>query len=143
MKKIREIKVLSALFFSGLILAYMVVGCLYDIILQCSFNYVVPFIFILQGLGFAIIVSILWYDLTSKSAVKKLNQWVRLFILAGSIWIIGVVCLLTFMAFPTIWAKLWLLVMAGYGGALLVIFMLDEAQLQEKGKRLFNLSKSA
>src|SRR5690348_1025585 len=105
-----QIKALAAMVFTGLILAYMAAVWLYSTAKDVPFEYSIPFIFILQGVVLAIAISVLWFVLLSDSVIKKMRFYLRLIIFVVALVIVLTACLMTFFAFHTNWAKLWLII---------------------------------
>lgn len=145
MKKILSlvipVKSFAALIFTGLMCAYMVTGGLYAVIMNQPFDYVIPFIFILQGLVMAVIISIMWSVLFSDTVIKKMRYLPRLIIFSLSLLAVLAVCLLIFLAIPTDWAKLWLIVAGIIAAGVIVLSVLGELHLKATGKRYTEILK--
>ena len=129
------LKSFAAMIFSGFICAYMVTGTLYSIILKDPFNYTIPFVFVLQGLVLSIVISSLWVIILGDTIIKKMRYLPRLIIFSISLMVVLVLCLLTFFAIPTDWAKLWLIVAGLVVMGIIALSILFELYYRITGKR--------
>lgn len=139
MKKILRcvvpVKSFAALIFTGLICLYMVTGSLGSTILNIPFDYTIPFVFALQGLVLAILISILRVVLLGDGVIKKMRYFPRLMIFSISLMALLAACLLVFLAIPTAWAKLWLIVAGCITAGVVVLSILGEMYFKATGKR--------
>ena len=125
-------KSFAALVFAGFTCAYMVVGPLAGLITKQHFSASMPFIFILQGLGLAVIVAILRDHLFDGPNVAKMHMVVRA-VIYGVVMVVALgICLLLFFPFHTDWAKLWLIVAFLVLAGVLALFILSELMLKPK-----------
>jgi hypothetical protein len=62
---------MAAMIFAGFICLYMISGILYTIVTGMEFNYMIPFVFVLQGLGLSVFISILWELFYGNVIIKK------------------------------------------------------------------------
>ncbi|MFL0246281.1 hypothetical protein [Candidatus Clostridium stratigraminis] len=137
-----QIKAMAAMVFTGLILAYIAAGWLYSSFKKESFEYSIPLIFILQGLLIAIVISVLWYVLLSDSLIQKMRFYMRIIIFVVSLVAVLSVCFLTFFAFHTNWAKLWLIISGIFIIFVSGIAILGELYFKTTGKRYtYNLEE--
>ena len=129
------IKSFAALIFAGLMLSYMVAGWLYATIKQVSFNYTIPFIFVIQGVILALAISVFWYLIFTDTVFKKLRYSIRLigFVLILVLILTGF--LLMFFSQPTNWAKLWLIIAGLFVFVTAGISVLGEIYFRMTGKR--------
>jgi len=141
MGAIMQAKSFAALIFAGLICLYMATGFLCDKLLHQTFEYSIPFIFILQGLLLSALVAVLWGVLLGDKVIKKWRYFPRLIAFAFSLMVLLAACLLTFFALPTDWAKLWLFVAACVSGGLVVLSVSGEIYLRATGKRYTEILK--
>ena len=143
MNKIKKIlswvipmKSFAAMIFAGFIGLYMVTGGLYAVLWNdSSFNYTIPFIFILQGLVLSVLISILWNVILGEGVIKRMRYLPRLIIFSASLMAMLAVCLLVFFAIPTEWAKLWLIIAGGVCGVIIFISVLCEIYYKMTGRR--------
>jgi len=103
-------KSFAALVLAGFTCAYMVLEPLAGLILRQPFSASMPFIFILQGIGLAVIVAVLRDHLFAGPNVAKWHLVSRVLVCAVVLAVALGLCLLIFFAFHTDWAKLWLIV---------------------------------
>ena len=137
-----QIKMLAAMVFTGLILAYIAAGWLYSVVKNVPFEYSIPFIFVLQGVVLAIAISVLWFVLLSDSVIKKMRFYLRIIIFIVALVIILSVCFLMFFAFHTNWAKLWLIISGLFIIVVTGISILGEIYFRATGKRYtYNLEE--
>jgi len=129
------IKSLASMIFSGLIILYMVAGWLYWEITKVPFSFTIPFIFLIQGVFLSLAISILWYVFLSDNILKKLHYSIRLVLFVFLLVFILTVCLLTFYAQPTNWAKLWLIVASAIVCGTTAISIIGEIYFKMTGKR--------
>lgn len=129
------VKSFAALIFTGLICLYIVTGSLCAIILHEPFDYSIPFIFVLQGLILAIVISVLWAVLLGDGVVKKIRYFPRLIIFSISLMALLAICLLVFFAIPTNWAKLWLIVAGCVCAGIVMLSILAEWYFKATGRR--------
>ena len=135
MSVVMPVKSFAALIFAGLICLYMVTGVFCDMVLHQTFNYTIPFVFILQGLLLSVLISILWGLFFGDRFIKKWRYLPRLIVFALTLIILLAACLLTFFAVPTDWAKLWLFVAGCAVTGIIILSMLAELYLRATGKR--------
>lgn len=139
MKKLMDfvipLKMFGAAIFTGLICLYMVSGSLYALVTGEAFEYTIPFIFVLQGLLLSVLISFLWSLLLSDVVIKKWRYFPRLVVFTISLMLLLTISLLTFVAIPTEWAKLWLIVNGIIGVGLIMFSIISELHFKATGKR--------
>jgi hypothetical protein len=139
MKKIMEFaipfKAFASMLFAGFIILYMISGVIFAIVTGEKFDYTIPFIFILQGFGLSVLISLLWNLLFSEVIIKKWRYSIRHIIFELSLVVLLALCFLTFLAIPTNWAKLWLIVIATVSVFVILLFGLCELYYKKTGKR--------
>ena len=129
------VKNLAALIFAGLMCGYMAAGALYSVLKPYPFNYTIPLIFLLQGLGMSIVTAVLWTVLLGDDRPHKARYLPRL-VLFGVLLVVALsLCFLNFFALHTDWAKLWLIVagvvLAGVAG----LSVLGELYFRATGRK--------
>jgi phosphatidylserine synthase len=139
MKKIMAfvlpIKAMAAMIFAGLMCLYMLSGILYAGVTGVEFNYMIPFIFVLQGLGLSVLIAILWELFFSNTVIKKWRFFLRHVMFEISLLALLAVCFLTFSAIPTDWAKLWLIAAGSVAVGIIAISGIGEMYYKKTGKR--------
>ena len=139
MRKLTEfvmpLKMFASAIFAGFMILYMVSGVLYAHVSGVDFVYAVPFVFVLQGLLLAALISLLWGILFSDVLIKTWRLFSRLIIFAVSLMALLVVCVLTFVAIPTDWARLWLITNGCIGLGLIVFAIVSEVRFKTTGRR--------
>lgn len=139
MKKILDcvvpVKAIAGMVFMGIICLYMVTGGLYAAMTGTLFDYAIPFIFIVQGLLLAVAASVLWLVIFNDIVIKKMRYFQRLMLFSVSLAVVFAVCLLTFMAIPTEWSRLWLTVNGCVAVGVVVFSVLGETYCAAIGKR--------
>ena len=139
MKKLADfvmpLKMFGAAIFSGFMILYMVSGVVYAYVTTEDFNYAVPFVFVLQGLLLAALISLLWGVFFSDVLIKKWRVSPRLIVFSISLMILLGACVLTFIAIPTDWAQLWLITNSCIGFGLIVFAIVNEIRLKATGRR--------
>jgi phosphoglycerol transferase MdoB-like AlkP superfamily enzyme len=131
---VMPIKTYAALIFTGLICLYMISGVLYAQLSGAVFSYTIPFVFVLQGLVLSLLISILWSVFISDVLIKKLRFFARFLLFGLSLLVLLSLCLLTFLAVPTNWAKLWLIVIAAVVFGIVILSCLSEMYYRKTGK---------
>jgi hypothetical protein len=146
MKKIMAfvlpIKAMAAMIFAGFICLYMVSGIFYAVVTGMEFNYMIPFVFVLQGLGLSVMISILWELFFFIVIIKKWRFFLRHLIFEISLLALLTVCFLTFLAIPTDWAKLWLIVAGIVAVGIITISSISEMYYKKTGKRYTEVLKT-
>lgn len=129
------LKSFASMLFTGLISLYMAMGSLYAFLREETFTYSIPFVFILEGLVLSIVISVLWHVLFGEDAIHRTRHFPRLLIFSVSLMVLTMACAGVFFAFPTPWAKLWMVVVGFLATGLLVLALLGEGYLKATGKR--------
>jgi hypothetical protein len=146
MKKIMAfelpIKAMAAMIFAGFICLYMISGILYAVVTGMEFNYTIPFVFVLQGLGLSVLISILWELFFGNIIIKKWRFFLRHLMFEISLVGLLAVCFLTFLAIPTDWAKLWLIVVGIVAVGVITISSIGEMYYKKTGKRYTEILKT-
>jgi len=138
---IMPVKSLAALFFAGLMCAYMVAGALYAAFEEPSFQYTIPFIFVLEGVGLSIVTALLCEFLLSDRWIKKMRYLPRLLIFAVAMIAALTACLLIFFQWHTNEAKLWLIVAGLVVAAIGVLSIIGEVYFRKTGKKYTEILK--
>lgn len=145
MKKLMEVllplKTFAAMVFTGLICLYLVSGYLVTWVTGEAFNYTIPFIFVLQSLGLSILIPLLWGMCFSDAVLRKGRFFLRLILFAVSLFVLLAICLLTFFALPTDWAKLWLIVAGCFVVGIIALACLGELYFRKTGNRYTEMLK--
>jgi phosphatidylserine synthase len=136
------LKSMAAMIFAGFICLYMGSSILYAVFTGIEFNYSIPFVFILQGLVLSVLISILWELFFSNIIIKKWRFFLRHLIFELSLLALLAVCFFTFLAIPTDWAKLWLLVVGIIGVGIITISSISEMYYKKTGKRYTEMLKT-
>ena len=129
------LKMFASAIFAGFIILYMVSGVVYSYFTDDGFTYAVPFVFILQGLLLAAIISLLWGILFSDIIIKRWRCVLRLTVFSIFLMVLMAVCVLTFIAIPTDWAQLWLATNGCISVGLILFSIINEIRLKATGRR--------
>ena len=135
-------KAFASMLFAGIIVLYMVTGTIFAAVTGEDFSYSIPFIFILQGLGLSVLVSLLWALFFDNAIIKKLRFFTRHLLFELSLLVLLAICFFTFLAIPTAWAKLWLIAIVAVSVFVLVLFGLCEMYFKKTGKRYTEILKA-
>ena len=145
MKKIMAIvmpvKVFAAMIFSGFMILYMVSGILYAVFTVEAFDYSIPFVFVLQGLGLSLAISVIWGIFYSDVLIKKWRFFRRNLAFALSILSFLAVCFITFLAIPADWAKPWIITAFIITIGVIMLFSLNEMYYRKTGKHYTEVLK--
>ena len=135
-------KSLGAGIFAGFMCAYVAAGYLYAwLVDRATFNFTVPFIFVIEGVGLAIFIAVLWYLLIDDAAPVKLRFFTRLIIFVLLLAAALAICVLLFFPFHTDWAKLWWIVIGVVTAGVVVISVIGEIYSRITGRRYTELLK--
>ena len=129
------IKTYAAMFFTGLIILYMVTGSAYAFFTGELFDYSVPFMFIIQSLVLAVVTSLLWAVFFGEGVIKKMRYFMRLILFALTLIPVFAVCLWLFYAAFTEWTFLWLIIAGMLAVGLIIISLLFERYFKLIGKQ--------
>jgi len=132
---VMPLKMFASAIFSGFMILYMVSGVAYTHAIGEDFTYAVPFVFVLQGLLLAALISLLWGIFFSDVIIKKWRCFSRLIIFSVSLMVLMAVCVITFVAIPTDWANLWLITNSIIGLGLIIFAIINEVRLKATGRR--------
>ena len=135
------LKMFASAIFAGFMILYMVSGVVYAYIADVDFVYSVPFVFVLQGLLLAAMISLLWALLFSDILLKNWRISPRLIIFSVFLMALFAVCVLTFVAIPTDWANLWLITNGCVGFGFIVFAAVNELRFKATGKRYTEVLK--
>lgn len=127
--------------FTGLMCLYMATGYLYATLWNAPFEYTIPFLFVLQGLILAVLISVLWIVLLGDGVIKKMRRFPRLILFSVSLVALLGICLLMFLAIPTAWAKLWLFAAGCIAVGVIILSILGELHFKAAGKRYTQILK--
>jgi len=126
----------ATMIFTGLILAYSVAGWLYSVVMNnMSFNYSIPFIFVLEGTLLSVMISVLWTVFLTDSVFRKMRYYLRIILFVCTVTVVLSTCFLVFFKFHTDWAKLWLIISGLFVIAVIGTSVLGELYFQLTGKR--------
>jgi hypothetical protein len=138
MKKLIEFaipfKAFAAMLFAGLIMLYMVSGVIFVMVTGEAFDYSIPFIFVLQGVGFSVLASLLWSVFYTNVFIRKWRFFLRHIMFELSLVALFAVCILTFFAVPTAWGFLWLIVTGFVTIFVIILFGLSEMYYRKTGR---------
>ena len=139
MKKLMDfvvpLKAFAAMLFAGLMILYMVSGVAYSFLLGEAFDYAIPFIFVLQGLGLSMVISILWGVFISDTLIKKWRFVRRCIAFKLSIIPFLALCFFTFLAIPTDWTIPWFIAILAVSVFAVVLAMASEVYFKKTGER--------
>ena len=146
MKKLMSIvvplKSFAAMIFAGFICLYVVTGVFCDVVQHQAFDYTIPFIFVIQGLLLSMMISVLWGIFLNDKIIKKWRYLPRLIVFSLSLMALLAACFLTFVAIPTDWAKLWLIVAGCVVAAIIILSISAELYLRATGKKYTEILKT-
>ena len=129
------IKSFAAMFFTGFIFLYMVLGTLYGIITGESFEYSVSFTFIIQSIALSVIISLLWTAFFDNAIIKKMRYFLRLIIFSLTLLPAFGLCFFVFQAVSAEWTNLWLIIAGFMVVGLIIISLLFESYFKMIGRR--------
>jgi hypothetical protein len=135
-------KAFAAMIFAGIIILYMVSGVIYTVVSGEEFNYSIPFIFVLQGVGLSVMISLLWGLFFSNVIIKKWRFFIRHILFELSLLVLLTVCFFSFLAIPTDWAKLWLITLVILSLFLVILFGICELYYKKTGKHYTEILKA-
>jgi len=136
------VKTLAAGLFTGFMCAYVLAGYLYAwLVDRATFNFTVPFIFVIEGIGLAFFIATLWYVLMNDGTSVKLRFFPRLIIFTLALMAALAICVLLFFPFRTDWAKLWWIVIGVITAGVFVISVIGEIYSRITGRRYTELLK--
>ena len=139
---VMPLKGFAAMIFAGSICLYMIGSVLYAVVMGDEFNYAIPFIFVLQGLGLSILISILWGVFFSNVVIKRWRFFLRHIVFVLSLLALLTICFLTFLTIPTDWSKLWLITVAILAIGITLISILCEMYFRKTGRRYTEILKT-
>lgn len=128
------VKAFAAMLFAGLMILYMVSGVLYTHISGGAFEYSIPFIFVLQGLGLSMAISVLWGVFISDVLIKKWRFVKRFIVFKASLMPLVAICFFTFLAIPTEWTIPWLISVLAVSGFVVILAILSEIYFKKTGE---------
>jgi len=138
MRKLVEVtmpmKAFAGMMFAGLIILYMVSNIIYTFFTNTEVSYSIPFIFIMQGLLFVLIIAVLREVIFSDLLIKKWSFFKRISLFSISQIVLLVTCFLTFFAIPNEWAYLWLFTAIVLSLGVTVIFGISEIYYKKTGE---------
>ena len=139
---VMPLKMFASAIFAGFMILYMVSGVIYAYVTGNDFVYAVPFVFVLQGLLLAALISLLWGILFSDVLIKKWRCFPRLIVFSVSLTALLAVCVVTFISIPTDWANLWLITNGCIGFGLIVFAVVNELRFKATGRRYTEMLKN-
>jgi len=129
------VKTVAAYIFAGLVCLYMVSGPICSSVLHQRFEYTIPFVFLIQGIVLSLLIAVIWQALLSEDALAQGHFFPRLIVFCLAVMVLLALCLLTFFALPTDWAKLWLMVAGAISAGVVVLSILAEIYYRATGKK--------
>jgi phosphatidylserine synthase len=139
---VMPLKAFAAGIFSGLMILYMITGFVFAGFTGEAFNYSIPFIFVFQGLILSILISILWGLFFSNVIIKKWRFFLRHIMFELSLLSLLAICFFTFLAIPTEWSKLWLIVAGILAFGVIILSSLSEMYFKKTGKHYTEMLKA-
>ena len=131
---VQPIKAFAAMMFGGLMCLYMVSGFLYAFFTGADFDYSIPFVFLLQGMGLTIAIALLRELIFGDVVIKKWRFFRRIIVFCILLMMLLVVCFLTFFAIPIDWAYLWLIAVGVLVLGVTIMFGLSEIYYRKTGE---------
>jgi len=135
-------KAFASMLFAGLIVLYMVGSFLFATVTGEEFAYAISFIFILQGMGISVLISLLWNLFFSDVIIKKWRFFIRAILFVLSLFILLVLSFFIFSAIPSNWAKIWLITVGVLLLFVIVLFSICEVYFKRTGKRYTEILKA-
>jgi len=126
---------MAALVFTGLILAYIILGFLFSTIEHVQFTNNMPFIFILRDLLLAILIAAFWQIFLTDFIIKKMRYYLRIIFFVGILSILLFGFFMIFYVAPVDWAKLWLIIAGLFVILIAIISIVCELYFRKTGKR--------
>jgi len=120
------IKTFAAMLFAGFICLYIFSGIMYATFINETFAYSISFLHLLKGIGFTMLVSLLWGLAFSDTVIKKWSFLKREILFIASLSLLSILFLVMFQVIETEWSTLWLTV-----AGTIVIFVIVLSQLSE------------
>ena len=130
----QPIKAFAAMMFAGLICLYMVSSVLYAFFTGAEIGRSIPFIFVVQGLGLTLVISILREIILGDWIIKTWRFFNRIVLFCVLLVALLIVCTLTFLAIPTEWSFLWLISASVLALGVTVIFGISEIYYRKTGQ---------
>jgi hypothetical protein len=135
MNFVMPLKMFASAIFTGIIILYMVSGVAYAFFTGEAFEFAVPFVFVLQGLLLAALISFMWGVIISDTIIKKWRYFPRFILFSFSVMALLGVCYLTFLAIPTEWSWFWLITNGIVGLGMIKLSVLSEIYFKRTGRR--------
>jgi len=132
-------KSLSAMIFAGLIILYIIAGTAYAFITNESFEYAIPFIFVIQAAALSIIISVIATIIFSDILIKKKRYFYRLIIFSITLLPVFAICFLVFSVIY--WTNLWLIIGGLTVIGLIIIALLLEYYFKLRGRQYTEILK--
>lgn len=126
---------MAAYVFSGLILAYIILGLLYSSITHVQFEDKMPIIFILRDLLLAILIAAFWQIFLAENIIKNMRYYLRIILFVGTLSILLLGFFAIFYVAPVDWSKLWLMIAGIFVVLIAVISIACELCFRRTGKR--------
>jgi hypothetical protein len=139
---VMPLKMFASAIFTGIIILYMVSGVAYAYITGNAFEYAIPFVFVLQGLLLAALISLLWGIFISEAIIKSWRYFQRLIVFSIFLMILLAACIVTFIAIPTEWSWFWLIINGAIGLGLIKFSVISEIRFKRTGKRYTEILKN-
>jgi len=129
------IKSFAAMFFTGIIILYMITGSAYSLFTDESLEYSISFMFAIQSMVLSVIISVLWNIFFSEAIIKKMRYFKRLIIFSFTLIPVFAVCLWVFYSVFADWTFLWLIIAGMLVVGLIIISLLFESYFKLIGRR--------
>jgi hypothetical protein len=139
---VMPLKMFASAIFAGIIILYMVSGFAYALITGADFEFSVPFVFIMQGLLLAALISLLWGIFMNEAVIKNWRYFQRLIVFSISLMALLAACILTFIAIPTEWSWFWLIINGIIGLGLIKFSIISEIRFKATGRRYTEILKN-
>jgi hypothetical protein len=139
---VMPLKFLGAGIFTGFMILYMVSGVAYAYITGNTFEFAIPFVFVLQGLLLAALISLMWGIFIGDVIIKKWRYFPRLIMFTLAVMALLAVCFLTFLAIPTEWSWFWLITNGVVGLGMIKLSFISEIHFKRTGKRYTEILKN-
>jgi len=145
MKKVIElttpIKTFAAMLFAGFICLYIIGGILYAGFVDDSFTYSISFTHLLKGIGFTLIISLLWGLCFSDVVIKKWAFFKKQILFKLLLAVLLACCFFMFSIVETNWSALWLVVAGTMTVFVIVLSYLSEWYFRKTSKQYTELLK--
>jgi hypothetical protein len=139
---VMPLKFLASGIFTGFMILYMVSGTAYSYFTGEPFEYAVPFVFVLQGLLLAVLISFLYGIFLSDTFIKKWRFFPRMICFKTAVFILVALCFMTFVAIPMEWAFHWLATLVVVSAGFIIFLVISEIRFKATGRRYTEILKN-